>query len=69
MITPYSAEELYSLWLNFRGEHDALRILMDFAVCDKGTAKTMIAEFEARHEAQLLNMENRGTDTPHKQHW
>lgn len=45
---------------NFSGQHDEDRVLMDFSLCDKAAAKALIVEFEARHTAELLNMEHRG---------
>lgn len=58
----YSEAELFELWRGFREQHDATRILMDFALCDKATAKTLIADFEARHAGELLNLEHRGKE-------
>ena len=59
----YSKLELYEMWRdNFRDQHDEVRVLMDFALCDKPTAKALIREFETRHAAELLNMEHRGKE-------
>ena len=59
----YSKLELYEMWRdNFWGQHDEARVLMDFALCDKATAKVLIREFETRHAAELLNIENRGKE-------
>lgn len=59
----YSMLELYELWRdNFRGQHDETRVLMDFALCDWAEAKVLIAEFETRHAAELLNLEHRGKE-------
>lgn len=58
----YAKYELYSFWKLFKDQHDAVRVLQDFALCDKATAKAMIADFEARHAAELLNMEHRGKE-------
>lgn len=59
----YSPAELYELWRdNFRGQHDETRVLMDFALCDKATAKALLSEFETRHAAELLNLEHRGKE-------
>lgn len=57
----YSEPELYEMWRdNFRGQHDEVRVLMDFALCDKATAKALLRDFEATYSAQLLNLEHRG---------
>lgn len=59
----YSKLELYEMWRdNFRGQHDQVRVLMDFALCSKPEARSMIKDFETRHAAELLNMENRGKE-------
>lgn len=58
----YSQEELYTLWKGFREQHDARQILQDFSLLDRAAAKALIAEFEMRHAAELLNMENRGKE-------
>lgn len=56
----YTKSELYSFWKRFKEQHDAVRVLQDFALCDRAEAKALIAEFETRHAAELLNMEHRG---------
>lgn len=59
----YSLSELYEMWRdNFRGQHDEVRMLMDFALCNRATAKELLREFETRHAAELLNMEYRGKE-------
>lgn len=59
----YSREELYILWRDgFQGQHDETRVLMDFALCDRAEAKTLLRDFETRHAAELLNMANRGKE-------
>lgn len=55
----YLKSELYSFWKLFKDQHDAVRVLQDFALCDRAEAKSLIAEFETRHAAELLNMEHR----------
>lgn len=62
-MSGYSKLELYEMWRdNFRGQHDEVRVLQDFALLDRAEAKALIAEFETRHAAELLNMENRGKE-------
>lgn len=56
----YSKSELFSFWKLFKDQHDAVRVLQDFALCDRAEAKSLIAEFETRHAAELLNLEHRG---------
>ena len=57
----YSRFELYEMWRdNLRGQHDEVRVLQDFSLLDRAEAKVLIAEFETRHAAELLNMEYRG---------
>lgn len=58
----YSKSELFSFWKLFKDQHDAVRVLQDFALCDRAEAKALIAEFETRHAAELLNMDNRGKE-------
>lgn len=59
----YSREELYILWRDgFQGQHDETRVLMDFALCDRAEAKALIADFEARNAAELLNLVHRGKE-------
>lgn len=58
----YTKPELYSFWKRFKGQHDAVRVLQDFALCGRAEAKALIAEFETRHAAELLNMEHRGKE-------
>lgn len=58
----YTKSELYSFWKLFKEQHDAVRVLQDFALCDRAEAKHLIAEFETRHAAELLNMEHRGKE-------
>ncbi len=61
-MTGYTREELFTLWRGFREEHDATRILMDFALCSKNQAQILIDDFEVRYESQLLNLEQRGKE-------
>lgn len=58
----YSKSELYNFWKLFKDQHDAVRVLQDFALCDKATAKELLREFETRHAAELLSMDNRGKE-------
>ena len=60
-MTAYTRFELYQMWRDgFCGQHDEVRVLMDFALCDRAEAKTLLRDFETRHAAELLNMEHRG---------
>lgn len=45
---PYTQQELYELWCNFREDPNADKILSDFMDCDKKTAGAVIDEFESR---------------------
>lgn len=56
----YSKSELYSFWKLFKDQHDATRILQDFALCDKTTVKELLSDFEARYAAERLGIERRG---------
>lgn len=58
----YTKSELYSFWKLFKGQHDAVRVLQDFALCGRAEAKALVAEFETHHAAKLLNMEHRGKE-------
>lgn len=56
----YSKSDLYGLWLGFRGQHDEVRILQDFALCRKQEAEALIAEFELHLECSTLDGDHRG---------
>lgn len=56
----YSKSDLYGLWLGFRGQHDEVRILQDFALCSKQEAEALIAEFELHLECSTLDGDHRG---------
>lgn len=58
----YTKYELYSFWKLFKDQHDAVRVLQDFALCDRAEEKSLIAEFEARNAAELLNLVHRGKE-------
>ena len=44
----YSRDELFGLWQGFRGQNNEMRMLMDFAVCNKAEAQALIDDFETR---------------------
>ena len=56
----YSKSDLYGLWLGFRGQHDEVRVLQDFALCSKQEAEALIAEFELHLECSTLDGDHRG---------
>lgn len=58
----YSKDDLFTLWLNFRGQHDELRMMQDFALCGKQEAEALIAEFELRFECSTLDGSHRGKE-------
>lgn len=43
----YTKSELFDLWKGFKGQHDEIRMMMDFALCSKDKAKELIQEFQA----------------------
>lgn len=58
----YSKSDLYGLWLGFRGQHDEVRVLQDFALCSKQEAEALIAEFELHLECSTLDGDHRGKE-------
>ena len=50
----YEKDDLYELWLRFRGDHDAAGTLSDFMNGTKEEAQKLIAEFEMVCVAQGL---------------
>ena len=58
----YSKDDLFTLWLNFRGQHDELRMMQDFALCGKQEAEALIAEFELLFECSTLDGSHRGKE-------
>ena len=56
----YSKDELFGLWQGFRGQNNEVRILMDFAVCNKEEAQALIDDFETRLECSVLDGDHRG---------
>jgi len=61
-IKGYSEEELYELWLRFKGNDDSLSLLADFMSSDKATAKAVLNKFEVRYSSHLLDSVNRGKE-------
>lgn len=59
---PYTRKELFELYTCFRDDPDALKKLADFMVVDwrNADAAKLLAEFSAVHDAQSLNLEQRG---------
>ena len=56
----YSKDDLFTLWLNFRGQHDEVRMLQDFALCGQKEAQDLIDGFELRLEVEMLDGSHRG---------
>lgn len=56
----YSRDELFGLWQGFRGQNNEVRMLMDFAVCNKEEAQALIDDFETRLECSVLDGDYRG---------
>ena len=56
----YSRDELFGLWQGFRGQNNEMRMLMDFAVCNKAEAQALIDDFETRLECSVLDGDHRG---------
>lgn len=48
ICSPYTKQELYDLWFNFRNDPNAAATLSDFMQSDKAAAETLIDEFESR---------------------
>lgn len=64
----FSNEDLYSLWLNFKDDDNAITILSDFMVATKKEAKALIEQFEIRFQASALNGNNRGKSDRIRKH-
>ena len=58
----YSRDELFGLWQGFRGQNNEMRMLMDFAVCNKAEAQALIDDFETRLECSVLDGDHRGKE-------
>ena len=56
----YSKDDLFTLWLNFRGQSNELQMMSDFALCDKAKAQAIVDEFETRLEVETLDGDHRG---------
>ena len=56
----YSKDDLFTLWLNFRGQSNELQMMSDFALCDKAEAQAIVDEFETRLEVETLDGDHRG---------
>ena len=56
----YSKDDLFTLWLNFRGQSNELQMMSDFALCDKAEAQAIVDEFETRLEVETLDGSHRG---------
>ena len=57
----YSRDDLYTLWMNFRGQSNELQMMQDFGLCSKDEAQKLINEFETRMEVETLDGDHRGT--------
>lgn len=64
VAAPFTRQELYELWCNFKHDPNADRMLSDFMNSDRQTAATLIAEFERRYsreqEERKAIFENKG---------
>ena len=60
----YSKDDLFTLWLNFRGQSNELQMMSDFALCDKAEAQAIVDEFETRLEVETLDGDHRGKEYP-----
>lgn len=56
----YSRDDLYTLWMNFRGQSNELQMMQDFGLCSKDEAQKLINEFETRMEVETLDGDHRG---------
>lgn len=56
----YSRDELFGLWMGFRGQTNELQMLMDFALCDEAEAQALIDDFETRFECATIDGDHRG---------
>ena len=56
----YSKDDLFTLWLNFRGQSNELQMMEDFGLCSKDEAQKLINEFETRMEVETLDGDHRG---------
>ena len=56
----YSKDDLFTLWLNFRGQSNELQMMSDFALCDKAEAQKLLDDFETRLECSALDGDHRG---------
>lgn len=59
-MSVYSKAELYELWTFFAGQHDAVQMMADFALCSREEAQALIDEFEIIQESRALDGEHRG---------
>ena len=58
----YSRDELFGLWMGFRGQSNEAQMLMDFALCDHKEAQALIADFETRLECATIDGDHRGKE-------
>lgn len=58
----YSKDDLFTLWLNFRGQSNELQMMQDFGLCSKDEAQKLINEFETRMEVETLDGDHRGKE-------
>lgn len=56
----YSRDELFGLWMGFRGQSNEAQMLMDFALCDHKGAQALIDDFETRFECATIDGDHRG---------
>lgn len=58
----YSRDDLYTLWMNFRGQSNELQMMEDFGLCSKDEAQKLVNEFETRMEVETLDGDHRGKE-------
>lgn len=58
----YSRDELFGLWMGFRGQSNEAQMLMDFALCDHKEAQALIDDFEMRCECATIDGDHRGKE-------
>ena len=56
----YSRDELFGLWMGFRGQSNEAQMLTDFALCDHKEAQALIDDFEMRCECATIDGDHRG---------
>lgn len=57
VAAPFTQQELYELWCNFKQDSNADRMLSDFMNSDRKTAAALIVEFENRYSGERAGKE------------